>query len=149
MSSLNEFPEVMAQAHEDLCGNLDGRFSPENWDLILREAHSRWKAKIIGGEDVVMAWQSVIREFHQEQFWGFSPDLQRRSKPLSKQGNLGFSFVWMIFSTFVLAIMAVVWSGQIYTNSNDPKDAYLFFASVAFVLFNFGFFLWRSRHYVD
>lgn len=149
MNPLDEFPEIMAQAREDLCGNVSGRFSPSDWALIRIEARSRLAAKIALGADVSDAWLSVIREFHKERFWGFSPNWQPSTKLKAKSANLAFSFVWMIFSTFVITLMAVVWLGQIYTISNEPKDAYLFFASIALALGNFGYFLWQSRHYVD
>lgn len=149
MNSLSEFPEIMAQAREDLCGNMTGRFSPENWDMILREAHLRLRKSLAAGNQGREAWQNVIREFHQESFWGFSPNWRPPAQQKPKKRNLGFSFVWMIFSTFVITLMAVVWLGQIYTITGDPKDAYFFFASIVLVLFNFGYFLWQSRHYVD
>lgn len=148
MNSLNEFTEIMALAREDLCGNVSGRFSPQDWELILIEARSRLNAKISSGDEVKEAWSSVIREFHKERFWGFLPNWQP-SPTVTPRRNLGFSFVWMIFSTFVITLMAVVWLGQIYTSSDDPRDAYVFYASIVVALGNFVFFLWQSRHYED
>jgi|GEM_PF-5413435 len=148
MDTLNEFPKVMDEARVDLAGNVAGKFSPDDWQRILTEAKTRLAQHQAAGNDETSAWRNVILDFHREKYWGFVPDWR---PPLKKknESNLGVRFIWMTFSAFIVTKIAVVWLGQIYTRSDDPIDAYLFFASIALVIFNFGFFLWSTRKYKD
>lgn len=149
MDSLNEFPNVMSQARTDLAGNVSGDFSPENWASILEEANVRLLRHNSGLGDESSAWREVVREFHRERYWGFSPDWRPPPKAKAKHKNLGVFFIWMTFSTFVLTLIALVWLGQNYTVSDEPKDKYLFFTAVGLAIANFTYFLWHSRHYED
>lgn len=148
MDTLNEFPKIMDEARVDLAGNVAGKFSPDDWQRILTEAKIRLNQHQAAGEDEISAWRNVILDFRREKYWGFVPDW--RPPPKQKnESNLGVRFIWMTFSAFIVTKIAVVWLGQIYTRSDDPIDAYLFFASIALVIFNFGFFLWSTRKYKD
>lgn len=149
MDAVNEFPEIMNEARTDLAGNVSGDFSPADWELILSEARRRWEAHRQRNPGDRAAWAEVIREFHRERYWGFSPRYRPPPAPKVKQKNLGIFFVWMTFSVFVLTLMGVVWLGQIYTASDEPKDKYRFFAAIAVAILNFGYFLWYSRNYED
>jgi hypothetical protein len=147
MSDVNPFPVIMREARTDLGGHLSGQFSPENWESILAEAARRLKAKQDRGQDETSSWQSVVREFQRENFWGYRPVYQAPRQ--KKQNNIGLSLVWMIFSAFVLTLMALAWLGQIYTASDDPKDALWFFVALSVAVLNFVYFLWRGRNYQD
>lgn len=147
MSSVNPFPEIMREARTDLSGHIGGQFSPTDWDLILREAAGRFASKISAGREEQGAWRAVILEFQRENYWGHRPVYQPPRKP--KDGNLGLGLVWMTFSAFVLTLMALAWLGQIYTASDDPRDAFWFFVALGAAIFNFVFFLWRGRNHRD
>jgi hypothetical protein len=150
MELKNSRPLIMADAREDLAGNLSGEFSPGDWVQILDRAERRWRHELsaIGGDELA-AWQTVIREFHQQSYWGFSPDYKPRETVGRGPRNLGITFIWMAFQTFVLTKIAVVWLGQVYTRTQDPRDGLLFYSAIVLVLANFGFFLWRHRNHED
>lgn len=150
METLNEFPEIMGHAREDLGGNVGGKFSPENWDRILNEARERFlRHRALVNNDLA-AWTEVVREFHRERYWGYSPNWRPPPKDKKKkQTNMGVSFIWMTFTAFIVTKISVVWLGQIYTRSDDPVDKWLFFGAIALTIANFAYFLWRSRHHKD
>ncbi len=139
MAELNEFPEIMGHAQEDLAGNIHGQFSPEDWALILARAAAQLKA---AGRQDHAAWVEVIRDFHRENYWGFSPDYK---KPKIKRDdeNLGVRLIWYTFRSLTLTKIAVVWFGALYTQSDEPIYKWLFIGAIALSLTNYGIFLWR------
>jgi len=145
----HNLPPIMAQAREDLAGNIPGHFSKEDWAAILKEAERRWLRHKAEPLDESEAWRKVIREFHQEKFWGFHP-AQRKPRPVKpKKTNVALSFILLVAGTMTVTKIAVVWLGQVYSRSDEAADKWAFFAILAVVLANFGYFLWRHRHHED
>src|ERR1017187_8151098 len=106
------YPTVMANAAEDLTATIEGRFSPDDWEKILKRAQAAVEAGT--------AWPDVIRDFHQTRYWGFVPNY--RGRKVKKSKNLGFQFIWMTFASLTIMKVAVLWFGQIYSRSDDPSD---------------------------
>ena len=146
---MSDFPDIMRNAQADLAGQIGGQFSPDAWRAILSEARNRFEIRRGEGLRESDAWSEVIREFHRDRYFGYEPTWNIPKGQRPKGRSLGMGFVWMTFSAFVITKIAVVWLGQIYTASDDPRDAYLFFAAIGLVFVNFSFFLWRARHYKD
>jgi hypothetical protein len=146
MTDMHKFPQVMQQAHEDLLGNVSGRFSPEDWVKILTIAQTRWSERHLKlGEQE--AWASVIRDFHHESYWGFTPNYH---KPKTKKPvNLGVHFIGFTFLTFTMVLMTVAWLGQIYTHSDEASDKWIFFLVLSAAVGNIGLFLWWHRRHTD
>lgn len=144
----NEALNVMVQATEDLCGNISGQFSPADWEQILGEA----KARVIRYQnesfDAAAAWQRVVREFHQERYWGFTPSY-KPPRESAEKWNLGISFIGLAFLTMTVTIMTVVWLGQNYASSQSPAEGFLLYTVVFLAVGKFGYFLWRNRHHQD
>jgi hypothetical protein len=142
MPTDNPLPKIMAHAHEDLAGNISGRFSPEDWEKILMQAHKQLKDSAKSEDE---AWVDVIRDFHSKKYWGFVPNYQKpRIKP--EDQNLGVRFIWFSFRSFLLTKVAVLYFGARYTADYDPVYGWLFFGAIAFMLVNYGVFLWRYGH---
>ena len=148
MNSMNEFPKIMENARIDLGGNFSGEFSPEDWQKILAQAEARWNALKLESTSEQEAWQSVVREFHTQGRWGFRPNYVA-PKAKAKEMSLGVRLVIMTFISFTITEIAVVWLGQIYTFSDEPRDKWLFLLAVALVMANVVYFLWRTRKHQD
>lgn len=129
----------MANAQEDLAGNVGGRFSPDDWDKILSRAAEQLRAS---AKPEGEAWVDVIRDFHRERYWGFTPDYVAPKKPPEK-GNFGKRFIWYICRSFLITKVLVLWFGARYSADQDPIYAYLFFAALAFAPISYGIFVWR------
>lgn len=142
--ALNSLPPVMAHAREDLAGNIDGKFSPEDWDKILARAAAELKRSEKPEHE---AWVDVIRDFHKHKYWGFVPDY-KAPKIKREDENLGTRFIWYSFRSFLLTKVAVLYFGARYTADWDPVYGWLFFGAIVFMLVNYGIFLWRygPRH---
>jgi hypothetical protein len=143
MSRDRVYPQIMNQAREDLMGHVSGRFSPEDWNLILERAAGRLEAFQSGGVSELQAWQEVVREFHRERYWGFSADY-KPPKVKRPEINLGVKFILFGLLTMTVFMTALVWLGQIHTHSDDPKDGWIFYSVVALVVLNFILFLWKN-----
>lgn len=145
---MNNFPEIMSHAKEDLGGNVSGDFSPHDWHQILIKAEALLAQRSEGlNGNAIEVWHSVIRDFHANHYWGFLPNYRPAPAP-KKPGNLGVSFIWMAFQTFVITKIAVVWIGQTYARSQDPNDFWLLCTVIALVVSNFAYFLWKHRKHV-
>jgi hypothetical protein len=131
----NELSQITANAREDLCGNIEGEFSPEDWEKILARAHDLLRSS-------EKTWVDVIRDFHRERYWGFKPNY-KRPKPNPHEENLGKRFIWYSFRSFLVTKVAVLYFGARWSADFDPVYGWLFFASIAFMLGNYGLFLWR------
>lgn len=129
----------MAHAREDLAGNVAGDFSPEDWDQILARARELLESS---PHEPRTAWEEVIRSFHREKYWGFKPNY-RKPRPKPEERNLGKRFIWYSFRSFLLTKVAVLYFGARYTLDYDPIYKWLFFGAIAFMLVNYGIFLWR------
>ena len=138
-------------AGTDLSGNISGRFSPDDWQSILAQAEERLKRKLdeAGTPDRDRLWSEVVREFHTQSYWGYTPNYRDARAPKKTDSNIGVSLIVLAFLTFTFALMAAVWVGQIYTFSDDPNDKYRFFAVLVVVLMGFVAFLWRNRNFKD
>jgi hypothetical protein len=126
--------ELMANAQEDLAGNISGQFSPADWEKILARAEERLAQT---GD-----WCEVVREFHREKYWGFVPNFKR---PKSKREDeaLGVRFILYCARSFLLTKVAVLWFGALWTVYGDPLYAWGFFGSMAFMIFAYGSFLYK------
>lgn len=134
-----EVAAVMANAREDIAGNIAGQFSPEDWEKIIARADAQLRASVkTPGE----AWVDVIRDFHRNKYWGFVPNYSK-PKVHKAEENLGVRFIWYSFRSFLLTKVAVVWFGALYSTYGDPFYKYCFFGAIAFMLCNYGFFLFR------
>src|SRR4051812_22560156 len=132
MVSMNEFPEIMRHAHVDLLSNVSGRFSPEDWQKILQVAREKLDERAAQTGDPIEAWRSVILDFNRNQYWGFYPDYAP-GKDLTRKRNYGLEFLALAFLAFTVTKVALAWLGQIYTRSDEPVDAYIFFAAIALI----------------
>jgi hypothetical protein len=139
------YPQVMAQAREDLAGNISGQFSPEDWEKILARAQELLSAS---SKPEGEAWVDVIRDFHSQAYWGFVPNY-KKPKAKAEERNLGVRFIWYTCRSFLLTKVAVLYFGARYSADYDPIYGWLFFASIAFMLTSYGVFLWRFRHRSD
>jgi hypothetical protein len=141
---------LLSSAKEDLTGHISGRFSPEDWQKILRLAEQKlteYKASLTAADERE-AWQAVVRDFHQNACWGFVPNY-RPPRLKRKPVNLGIKFIIMAMMTMTVTKVAVVWLGQLQTYSDEPMDKWIFYAVVAVVVAGFGRFLWKNRHHRD
>lgn len=146
---MNQFPEIMKNAREDLGATVSGRFSPTDWEQILVRAHALWREQLaLVNGDELKAWHAVVLDFHRNRQWGFQANYKEPARS-RKEMNLGVKFIWITFQTFVITKIAVVWLGQIYARSQDPVDGILLYFVIALVLANFGWFLWRHRGHQD
>lgn len=148
MATLNEFPKIMDHAREDLCATVSGRFSPEDWQSILTLAEQKLAANSLSAADEIRAWQAVVLDFHQNAYWGFQPNYVK-PKVKKTEKNFGIRFIVVTFLTFTFTKIALVWTGQIYTNSDDPVDKYIFLSVIVLVICNFTYLLWKTRHHKD
>ena len=141
--------EIMKNAYEDLSATVEGRFSPEDWASILTKAEHRLTELELekSGWSESERWHEVMREFRRERYWGYRPTY--RAPRIKKKSNLGYSFIWITFNTLTTMKVAVLWFGQIYSRSDEPKDKWIFFLLLIFCVGNFVFFLWRNRNHVD
>jgi hypothetical protein len=130
----------MANAREDLAGNVSGDFSPEDWEKILVRAAAQLDASTKPAEE---AWVDVIRDFHRERYWGFIPNF-KKPKRKREDENLGKRFIWYCFRSFLITKVVILYCGARYT-AGDPNPIYkwLFFGAMAFMLSSYGYFLWR------
>ncbi len=141
-------PEIMRHASVDLCATVDGHFSPQDWDQILKRAETQWRERLrLGGWGELEAWQDVVREFHSQRYWGFRPNY--RPPKVKKERNLGITMLMMVFNSMLTIKLAVLWFGQIYSRSDEPFDKWIFFATLVLAVGNYGYFLWRYRAYQD
>lgn len=126
--------DMLANAREDLAGNISGDFSPEDWERILALAESRLNE--------TRNWPDVIREFHRERYWGFVPNFK---KPRTKREDesLGIRFILYSARSFLLTKVAVLWFGALWTVYGDPIYAWGFFGAMTFMIFAYGSFLYR------
>ena len=145
-------PPVMQNAREDLLAHVRGQFSPEDWQAIVTEAARRFQLQRDLGHADIPAWHSVVREFHLEQNWGYRADYRpppaiaplRPSRP-----NFGLHFIILMASTMTVTKIAVLWLGQKFARSDDPRDTWIFAAVLILVGVNFAYFLWRNRKWTD
>lgn len=134
----------MANAREDLAGNIGGAFSPEDWQKILARANQQL---VLSTKSPNEAWIEVIRDFHREKYWGFLPNYKKPKKKREDE-NLGVRFIWYSFRSFLLTKVAVLYFGARYSADYDPVYKWLFFGAIAFMIVNYGIFLWKyvPRH---
>lgn len=144
---LTKFPPVMANANIDLASTASGKFSPGDWERILDRAQAQWLENQ-RSMDEATAWQTVVRDFHVQRYWGFRPNY-RAPRAAKKKTNLGFQLIWLMFGSFTVMKVAVLWFGQIYSRSDESVDKWAFFAVLTFVIGNILWFLWRNRNYQD
>ncbi len=142
-------PEIMSQAATDLAGNLSGRFSPGDWEAILERAEVRLNEQMRAGRDAASAWQEVVREFHRERYWGRTPNYKAPKGASLPEVNLGVKFILLSGLTMTVTLIAVVWLGQKYTTSGDPRDGRILYAVIGLAVLNFALFLWRHRRHKD
>lgn len=141
-------PEIMSNAREDLTATIEGNFSPQDWHQILKRAHSSFESGVKAGASEQKSWESVIRQFHQDHYWGFVPDYvppKKKRPPL----NLGMKLIIMTLNAMLTFKVLVLWYGQIYSRSDEPLDKWIFFLILFGVVINYGVFLWRHRDHVD
>jgi hypothetical protein len=146
MAAKEKVIEILSNARVDLAGNVEGQFSPEDWDKILEIARARLEAT---DQDLTMAWIEVIRSFTKEKFWGFVPNY-KKPKVSRKDQNLGKRFIWYCFRSFLITKVIVLYCGARYS-ADDPNPIYkwLFFGGIAFMLTSYGVFLWRYGRQMD
>lgn len=133
-------PPIMANAKTDLAGNISGDFSPEDWEKILARACDQLRqSQKPEGE----AWVDIIRNFHHEKYWGFVANY-KKPKPKPEDVNLGKTFIWYCFRSFLLTKIVILYCGARYS-ADDPNPIYkwLFFGAMAFMLTAYGRFLWK------
>ena len=142
-------PEIMKNAQTDLTATINGRFSPSDWSEILATAERLWRNQVeaspTAGE--LMAWQEVVRDFHARKYWGFQPNYQ--APKVRKPRNLGLQFIWIMFNAMVLTKVGILWFGQVYSRSDEPKDMLVFYGLIVFSLGNIAYFLWRNHAHPD
>lgn len=132
-------PPIMANAKEDLAGNISGQFSPEDWQRILDLAANQLQQSKKPENE---AWVDVIRDFHRERYWGFVPNYKKPKAP--QEENLGKRFIWYCFRSFLITKVVILYCGARYT-ADDPNPIYkwLFFGALAFIISAYGRFLWK------
>lgn len=138
--------QIPENARVDLGATVEGRFSPEDWEKIFGLAEDKWRAHS-SRQDETEAWKEVVRDFHVSRYWGFTPNY--RPKKERKPISLGIQFIWIAFNSFTITEMAITWLGDIYTRSDEPKDAWIFYSVLLLLVGNIVFFLWRNRAYTD
>lgn len=132
-------PLIMANARDDLVGNVSGQFSPEDWEEILDEAERRLATS---GKAEPEAWIDVIREFHRERYFGFVPNY---SKPKEKahEKNLGLKFLYFVTRSFLVTKVIVLYSGARWSADYEPFWGWIFFGAMTFMVCSYSLFLWR------
>lgn len=136
------YPPIMANAREDLAGNIQGQFSPEDWDKILERALISLRNS---AKEEREAWMDVIREFHRERYWGFHPDYVA-PKTKKEEQNLGPRFIWYICRSFLITKVVVLYFGARWSaDYDDPINGILFFGAIIFMVANYGLFIWKYR----
>jgi hypothetical protein len=133
------YPPIMANAREDLAGNVSGQFSPEDWDQILNRAVEQLSRSTKGPQE---AWVDVIRDFHRQRYWGFIPNY-KKPKPTVDEQNLGKRFIWYSARSFLITKVAVLYFGARYCAGYDPINGWLFFGAMIFMVSNYGYFIYR------
>lgn len=131
----------MANAREDLAGNVAGEFSPDDWSAILGRAADQLRAS---AKPEALAWPDVIRSFHRERYWGYRPNFRHQSPPRPKphQKNLGLSFIYYVGRSFLLTKAVVLYSGARWTAGYGSMWGGIFFGAIAFMLISYGRFVW-------
>ena len=137
---------IPPQAKEDLAGTVEGAFSPDDWEKILAQAELKWRALFpeLGSEE---AWREVIRDFHRTRHWGFVANY--RASEVRRRMNLGVQFIWVAFLSFTIVLALVVWFGEVYSRSKDPRDLFVLVLLIGLSLMSISFFLWRNRNHRD
>lgn len=138
-TSIADLPEIMNQAREDLAGNISGDFSPEDWEKILLRARTQLENS---SRPAPEAWVDVIRDFHREKYWGFTPDYVQ-PKVRREEENLGKRFIWYITRSFLITKTCVLYFGARYVADYDPIYGWLFFGAILFMLSSYGTFLYK------
>lgn len=131
--------ELPENAKIDLAGNISGDFSPEDWNQILDRAR---EMLVSSRKPAPEAWVDVILAFHRERFWGFKPNY-KKPKPKLEDENLGTRFIWYSFRSFLITKVVILYCGARWVADYDPVYGYIFFGAIAFMLSNYGYFLWR------
>ena len=141
MSSEPALPEVMANAREDLGGNVAGTFSPDDWAQILARAADEVRAS---AKPPTEAWVDVIRTFHRERYWGFRPNYRapKAAKPKPHEKNLGLSFIYYVSRSFLFTKVIVLYAGARWTAGYEPYWGWLFFGAIAFMVVSYARFVW-------
>jgi hypothetical protein len=148
MSVVKNLPEVMRHAREDLSANVTGQFSPDDWAHIFATAHEKFLARQSEGLEDLRAWEQVMLDFYHNHYWGFQPNYRATRDP-QRKSNFGLRLIVLTVVSMTSTKMALAWLGQRYTASDEPRDAYIFFAVLALVVAGFAHFLWRTRHYEE
>ena len=134
-----ELKSVMANARVDLAGNVEGQFSPDDWEKIL----SRAEALLLdSAKDPAAAWMDVIRDFHAKSYWGFVPNYKKPKKRREDE-NLGKRFIWYSFRSFLITKVVILYCGARFSADYDPVYGWVFFGAIAFMITNYGLFLYR------
>lgn len=137
----SEAEVVMANAQEDLAGNIDGHFSPDDWRTILARAKEKLERSPLPAAE---AWVEVIREFHRERYWGFIPNYKKPSVTPEAEENLGKKFILYTFRSFLISETVVLYCGARYSaDDHNPIYKWGFFAGLTFLVVNYGLFLYR------
>lgn len=140
MTSLDQNPEIMANAKIDLAGNISGDFSPQDWEKILIRASAQLKQS---DKSEAEAWVDIVRDFHKQRYWGFVPNyIKPKIKP--EEENLGQRFIWYCFRSFLLTKIVVLYCGARYS-ADDPNPIYKwgFYGGLVFIVTAYGRFLWK------
>lgn len=140
---MTQYPPIMANARVDLAGNIEGQFSPEDWEKILARAAEQLARSTAKTPE--QAWVEVILDFHREKYWGFFPNY-KKPKTSRDDENLGKRFIWYSMRSFLITKILVLWFGARYAADYDPVYKWLFFGAIAFMLLNYGYFLYRYGH---
>jgi hypothetical protein len=139
------WPPIMANAQEDLAGNVSGQFSPEDWDKIRARAAELLRHSSKPPQE---AWVDVILAFQREKYWGFVPNYKKpKIRPEDK--NLGVQFIWYCCRSFLITKVIVLYAGARFSLGHEPIWGWIFFAAVAFMVISYSRFLWKHRNRKD
>ncbi|MBC7741976.1 MAG: hypothetical protein H7061_07260 [Bdellovibrionaceae bacterium] len=136
---------------KDLTSHILGYFNYEERLAITEKAAQQLSLRCKNAVPTE-AWPEVIRDFVNEQSWGFATTTKKPPYKETEQQKIFwtlFKFIWAFFQSMIILKTAVYYFGLEGGNHPDQTSGawvWLFFSLSASSLI---FFAYRNRHYQD
>ncbi|MGE3388326.1 MAG: hypothetical protein AB7K41_16495, partial [Bdellovibrionales bacterium] len=149
--------QVMVDAKVDLTENAAARFSAAQITSILVEARQKLlaltqKDNLQTYDSIRAAWLMLVREFHQQNYWGLGPDFTAAEPekpvvdPKAEEQKAGRSFMRQTFISMVIMKGLLLYFGAYYSSFPGEGYGYGLITVIILTLCSYAYLIWRFRH---
>lgn len=146
-SEQNELKKLSKTYWIDLTGHLTGYFSLENRLAITLKA-IKLVNENLSHSPLEEAWQHVVRNFHQQNHWGFQTTSVKPVYEKTEDQKIFwklFKYVWAFFQSMIILKIAVYYFGLESANNPDETNVIWVWIFFSLSVSSLVFFAYRNR----